>query len=293
MRVTQKLSYDTYIRNMLRQQDEIYRMHKQLSSQKKVNAPSDDPVNAHNLLTSRTLLSRFAQFDRNIEYGKDHLGMAEQALDRAKDVIIRLQELAVTAASGTSNAITRNNIKSEVDNLFEGLVAIGNTNHDGRYIFSGFESGTPAFDQAGAFQGDTNVQSLRVGLSSTVVIGTNGGEVFSGAGGGIDVMAAVAAFSAALGANDGAGIQTALGDLEASFDQISNAVSDIGGRVTRLKAAGEDMSVYSLELKSTISGIEDVDMAELVTDLKAGEVAMEAALASAGRVFRLNIFDYL
>jgi len=30
-----------------------------------------------------------------------------------------------------------------------------------------------------------------------------------------------------------------------------------------------------------------------VTDLKAGEVAMEAALASAGRIFQLSIFDYL
>jgi len=40
MRVTQKLSYDTYITNMMRQQDDIYRLHKQLSSQKKVSAPS-------------------------------------------------------------------------------------------------------------------------------------------------------------------------------------------------------------------------------------------------------------
>ena len=293
MWVTQKPAYETYIKNMLRQQDEIYRLHKQLSSQKKVNAPSDDPVNAHNLLTSKTLLSRFEQFDRNIGYGKSHLGMAEQALDSAKDVIIRLQELAVTAASGTSTADTRNNIKAEVDILFDELVSVGNTNYDGRYIFSGFESGTPAFDQTGAYQGDANVQSIRVSLSSSVAIGTNGGEVFSGTSGGIDIMAAVAAFSTALGANDSAGIQTALGDLETSFNQVSNAVSDIGGRVSRLNAAEKDISVYSFELKSTISGIEDVDMAELVTDLKAGEVAMEAALASAGRIFQLSIFDYL
>src|SRR3972149_6822733 len=168
MRVTQKLSYDTYITNMMRQQDEIYRLHKRLSSQKKVSAPSDDPVNAHNLLTSRTLLSRFEQFDRNIGHGKSHLGMAGQALDSAKDVIIRLQEVAVTAD-------TRNNIKTEVDILFDQLVSIGNPNYDGRYIFSGFESGTPAFDQTGAYQGDANVQSIRVSLSSSVAIGTNGG----------------------------------------------------------------------------------------------------------------------
>lgn len=293
MRVTQKLSYDAYVRDMFRRQDELYRLNRQLATQKKVNVPSDDPVNAHNLLTSRTLLSRFEQFDRNIGYGKSHLAMSEQALDRAKDVIIRLQELAVTAASGITAAETRNNIKEEVDNLYDELVSIGNTNYDGRYIFSGFETGTPAFDQTGAYQGDSNVQSIRVSLSGYIAIGTNGGEAFSGTNGGIDIMAAVSAFSTALGANDGPGIQSSLGSLETAFNQISDAVSDIGGRISRLNAAAEDISVYSLELKSTISGIEDADMVKLVTDLKAGEVAMEAALSSAGRVFRLNIFDYL
>lgn len=293
MRVTQKLSYDRYIGDLLLRQEKIYNINKQISSGRKVNLPSDDPVNAHKILTSKSLISRFGQYERNIGYALSHLGITEQALDRAKDTVIRLQELAVTAASGTATSETRAMIKSEVDNLFDELVSIGNTMFDNRYIFAGYRSDSPAFDSSGSYQGDANVQAVKIGSSSSVDMALNGGEVFGGSPGGTDIMATVAAFSSALAADDGDGVRAAIDGLEAGLSQLSKGVSDIGGRVSRLNAAERDLSVYRLELESTVSVLEDADMAELITDLKAGEVALQAALASAGRVFSLNIFDYL
>ncbi len=293
MRVTQKLSYDRYIGDLLLRQEKIYNINKQISSGRKVNLPSDDPVNAHKILTSKSLMSRFGQYERNIGYALSHLGITEQALDRAKDTVMRLQELAVTAASGTATSETRAMIKSEVDNLFDELVSIGNTRFDNRYIFAGYRSDSPAFDSSGSYQGDANVQAVKIGSSSLVDMALNGGEVFGGSPGGTDIMATVAAFSSALAADDGDGVRAAIDGLEAGLSQLSKGVSDIGGRVSRLDAAERDLSVYRLELESTVSVLEDADMAELITDLKAGEVALQAALASAGRVFSLNIFDYL
>lgn len=293
MRVTQKLSYDRYVSDLLLRQEKLYNINKQISSGRKVNAPSDDPVNAHKILTSKSLISQFGQYERNIGYALSHLGIAEQALDSAKDAVIRLQELAVTAASGTATSETRDMIKTEVDNLFDELVSIGNTRFDNRYIFAGYRSDAPAFDSSGAFQGDANVQAIKIGSSASVDMALNGGEVFGGSGGGTDIMATVAAFSAALAADDGDGVRAAIDGLEAGFAQLSKGVSDIGGRVSRLNAAEQNLSVYKLELQSTVSVLEDADMAELITDLKAGEVALQAALASAGRVFSLSIFDYL
>ena len=293
MRITQKLSYDAYVNDIFKRQEAIYRLNKQLATQKKVNAPSDDPVNAHNILTSKSLLSRFGQYERNIGTGLAHLGVAEQALDRAKDVVMRLQELAVTASSGTANSESMGMLKKEVDNLFDELVSIGNTSFDGRYVFSGYKTDTVAFDASGVYQGDANVQSIKVSPTSTVVIGVNGGEAFSGSGGGTDLMAAVSALSSALGSNDAAGVLAARDGLDAGFSQLSNAVSDIGGKVSRLKAANSDISVYTLELESTISTLEDADIVELITSLKSDEVALQASLSSAGKVFSLNIFDYI
>lgn len=293
MRVTQKLSYERYISDLLLRQEKMYDINKQISSGRKVNLPSDDPVNAHKILTSKSLISQFGQYERNIGYALSHLGIAEQAVDRAKDAVVRLQELAVTAASGTANSETRTMIKAEVDNLLDELVSIGNTQFDNRYIFAGYRSDAPAFDNSGIYQGDGNVQSIRIGSSASVEMGLNGGEVFGGSGGGTDIMATVAAFSAALAADDGDGVRAAIDGLEAGLNQLSRGISDIGGRLSRLNAADQDLSVYKLELQSTVSVLEDADMAGLITDLKAGEVALQASLASAGRVFSLSIFDYL
>lgn len=293
MRITQNLSYDAYVNDLMRRQESIYRLNKQMATGLKVNSASDDPAGAHKILTSRSVLSSIEQYDRNADFGLSTLSFTETALERAKDAIIRLQELAVTAASGLSSSETRSLIKAEADNLRDELIQVGNSNFDGRYIFAGYKTDTAAFDSTGVFQGDANVQALRIGTSATVEIGVNGGEVFRGTNGGTDLLQVVADFSTALAADDQAGILAAASGLESSFNQISASVSDIGGKISRLNSAKDDLSAYNLEVRTNISNLEDADITALISDLKSNEVALEAALASAGKVFSISIFDYL
>lgn len=293
MRITQNLSYDAYVNDLTRRQEAIYRLNRQMATGHKVNSASDDPASAHNILTSRSILSSIDQYDKNVDYGLSSLSFTETALDRAKDALMRLQELAVTAANGLSNPETRGYMLSEVNNLREALIGIGNSNFEGRYIFAGYKTDAEAFDSTGAFQGDTNTQQLKISSSGSLSIGVNGGEVFRGAGGGVDILQTVADFSTALSANDRDGILAAVTGLENSFNQVSSVVSDIGGRISRLNAAKEDFSAYRLEVKSKLSELEDADITTLISDLKSNQVALEAALASAGKVFSINIFDYL
>lgn len=293
MRITQNLSYDAYVNDIMRRQESIYRINKQMATGRMVNSASDDPASAHKILTSRSVLSSIDQYDRNADFGLASLSFTETALDRTKDIIIRLQELAVTAVNGLSNAETRSLVKAEVDNLRDSLIQIGNSNFEGRYIFSGYKTDTAAFDSAGAYLGDANTQSIKVGSAASVQIGVNGGDVFRGASGGVDMLQVVADFSAALAASDQDAILSASAGLESSFGQVSAAVSDIGGRISRISAVKEDLSAYRLEVRSSISTLEDADITTLISDLKSNQVALEAALSSAGKVFSINIFDYL
>lgn len=294
MRITQNLSYDAYVNDLMRRQEAIYRLNKQMSTGHKVNSASDNPASAHAILTSKSLLSSIDQYDKNAEYGLAQLSFTETALDRAKDALTRLQELAVTAASGLSGADTKSLIKSEVDNLRGELINLGNSNFEGRYVFAGYKTDSDAFDPStGAFLGDANTQQLKISPSGSISIGVNGGDVFRGASGGVDIFQVVSDFSAALAANDRDGVLSAITGLENSFTQVSSAVSDIGGRLSRLNAAKEDYSAYRLEVKTKLSNLEDADITSLISDLKSNQVALEAALASAGKVFSINIFDYL
>ncbi len=293
MRITQNILYNTYVSDMMRRQASIYETTLQLSTGKKVNKPADDPVNASKILSSRSLLSTYGQYAKNIDSGLAYLSISEQTLAGVKDLISKVQETAVSEATGTADATSRANAATLAGDLYDQLLSLANTSYDGKRIFGGYETGAAPFDQTGAYSGDANRQSIRIGEGNYVTIGVNGGEVFKGAGGGVDIFQTVTDLVTALGANDQAGIQASIGGLDAAFSQVSNAVADIGGKVTRLTDAQTGLSRLTVELKAMISGLEDADLTKVMTELQMNQVALQAAMTSAGNVFNVNIFDYL
>jgi len=293
MRITQNMTYNTYINDIMRRQETLNGLNKQLSTGKRVNAPSDDAVGASTILSSRSMLSSLDQYQRNIETGYTTLTFSEKALSGVKDVLTSIKEIAVSNATGTADAASRANSALVVSNLYAELVSMGNMEFDGRYIFSGFKTDTPAFSATGVYQGDANRQEVRIGASSSITTGVNGGEVFKGTAGGTDIFQTVADLITALKSDDGAGIEASISSLDASFNQVSGAVADIGGKVKRLQAAEETLTTANYEVRSIISTLEDADIAEVISQLRLGQIALEAALTSAGKVFSINIFNYI
>ncbi len=293
MRVTQSILYDTYIKDIFRMQEALYEESKKLSTGKEINRPSDDPVGTSDILSSRSQLSSLSQYQRNIDSTMLYLATGEEALSNVKDVISRIQELTVAMATGTVDAGARINTAIEVQNLFDHLVSLSNTQVNNKYVFSGYLTSTAAFYSSGTYGGDTNKHSIKIDPNSTMTIGVNGGEIFSGVGGGIDIFQSVTDLITALNADDTTNIQAAVGTLDTSFSQISNAVADIGGKVSRINSASSNLSDLVLRTRIHISNVEDVNIAEVISNLQLGQVALDAALSSAGKVFSVNIFNYL
>jgi flagellin-like hook-associated protein FlgL len=81
--------------------------------------------------------------------------------------------------------------------------------------------------------------------------------------------------------------------LEDSYNQLSDHQGEIGARIIRLNTARDMLDSTSFELEITLSKYEDADITEAITDLRVSQSALEAVLTSAGRVFDVNIFNYL
>lgn len=293
MRITQNIIYHTYINDIMRRQEALFKLNLQLSTGKKLNAPSDDPALTSKVINSKALLTDIEQYQRNIDLGLDYLSTVEQALDSAKDVLSSIQEMAVTEATGTADANSRKGAALNVTNLFNQLVDLANTHDADQYIFSGYMTDTQAFTTAGVFQGDVNKFGIKISSGTTVAIGINGGEVFSGSAGGIDIFQTIQTLINDLNANNADGIKTAITDLDTSFKQITNAVSDIGGKVNWLRNSRTEYDSSKLDLQTQISGYEDADITKVISELQLGQTALEAAMTSAGKTFNVNIFDYL
>jgi flagellar hook-associated protein 3 FlgL len=91
------------------------------------------------------VLSQINQYGTNINHSQSWLQATESALQSAQDLITRAKTLANQMSSETYNATDRANAAQEVQNITEQLVQIGNTQVNGRYIFSGDKDRTAAF----------------------------------------------------------------------------------------------------------------------------------------------------
>jgi len=156
----------------------------QLSTGKRVNRPSDDPVAATRILKLDQELQRISTYERNTDLAENRLEQEENALSRSVDIIQRVRELTVQAGSGALSANDRQSLSAEIKERLGQLADITNTRDaSGEYIFSGFQGAIPAFakDSSGAwvYQGDEGQRSLEIDDGVTVPISDHGKGIYS------------------------------------------------------------------------------------------------------------------
>jgi flagellar hook-associated protein 3 len=96
-----------------------------------------------------------------------------------------------------------------------------------------------------------------------------------------------------LEANDVDGIQRSISRLDFHFYNFCTTISDTGSKEIRLDIKEKIISDLNLSYMTRKSKLEDADMIEAIMELKAKEVAYQAALASAAKVMQLSLVDYL
>lgn len=162
---------------------ELQKTQEQLSTGKRVNNPSDDPVAAARILKLDQELAQIGQFQRNADLAENRLQQEESTLGDITDVIQRVRELTVQAGNGSLSPQDRKSVAAELSQRLEQLASLGNTRDaSGEYIFSGFKGGTPAFGQniSGdwVYQGDEGQRSLEIDAGVKVAISDPGKGVF-------------------------------------------------------------------------------------------------------------------
>lgn len=156
----------------------------QISTGKRVNQPSDDPVAAARILKLDQELSRIETYQRNAGLAENRLQQEESTLASSVDIVQRVRELTVQAGNGSLSANDRKSISSELKERLGQLADIANTRDaSGEYIFSGFQGTTAAFakDASGSwvYQGDEGQRVLEIDDGVTVPISDHGKGIYS------------------------------------------------------------------------------------------------------------------
>ncbi|WP_129408920.1 flagellar hook-associated protein FlgL [Marinitoga lauensis] len=143
MRVTQSMIANNAInniRNSLLRREELS---EEISTGKKINKPSDDPVNAGKssyLMSRNRLLNGYIE---DIKNTRSVLVYYDTALQEMQNVNHRIKELAVQAANDTQTVEDRHHIALELKQLKEHLYKLANTQIGGKYIFGGAKTNVP------------------------------------------------------------------------------------------------------------------------------------------------------
>lgn len=258
----------------------------QLTTGKKINRPSDDPVIAVKGMDYRSQLKEVEQYQRNTNEVHNWMDNSDDALDQATKALQRLRELAVQASNDTYDTGERHNIMEEVEQLKTHLIDIGNTKVNGKYIFNGTKTDVKPID--GGYPTDTTDVHIEVSNGIKIKVNVNADEVF-----GAEAFGNVDSFITALESGDQGEIEKSIALLDENINNVLNARADLGARMNRLELIEHRLGSQEISATEMMSNNEDIDYEEVITQLITQESVHRAALSAGSRIIQPTLLDFL
>ena len=113
----------------------------QMTTQTKIQRPSEDPVVAVRSLSLQTRLSKINQYyETNIPDAEQWMDVTETAMNNIIDNITELKKLCVQGSTSTMNTDDRETILKQLKSLQESIFAEGNADYAGRTVFTGYRT---------------------------------------------------------------------------------------------------------------------------------------------------------
>ncbi|MGE5086657.1 MAG: flagellar hook-associated protein FlgL [Bacillota bacterium] len=183
MRIADRMRFDQVNQNVSKNRSEMSDLQNQAATQKRINKPSDDPLSSARVLAARTEEHSNSQFIKNINNAKSFLEFSDQSLGELSDILVRAKELAISQSNDASgNSETRMVTASEIEQIYNQAVQIGNRKLGERYVFAGFKTQTAPFNHNGDYFGDDGDMKVQTQKDSFVAMNIAGNKIFLGRG---------------------------------------------------------------------------------------------------------------
>ena len=263
---------------------EIARIQTEISTEKKVQQASDDPIAASRISELRRAQGDQVVWTRNIETAKAVASQVDTAQSNIADIFNRVKELTLAGRSESVSAADRSAIVQELTSL---RTALANT----------MTATTPTGQSL--FPTDA---PLQVSVSATVRLTATAqrSEVFEGiayAHGTGDLDYAIGAAIDAISTDDVTTrrtfADTALSDIDLASSHVTNQRAAQGVRASQLDTAAETLEEASIQLASERSSLEDTDVAAAIMKLNAKTLTLQAAQQAFAKVNSNTLFDFL
>jgi flagellin len=267
MRVSTNVAAINAQRNLVGSQNNMKDSFAKLSSGSRINKAADD---AAGLAISENLKAQIRsarQANRNANDGMSMVQVAEGGLNEISNIIIRMRELGIQAASDTIGDTERGFINTEIQQLKNETERISKVTTWGHTKL--LDGSSPAFDfQIGLFN---NSFEDRITFNA----GENVATLSSLGLDGLDYT-------------QKEGAQGALQSLDDAQVRVNQMRSNLGALQNRLQSTTNNLLISEENLSAANSRIRDTDVAEASADLTRNNILLQAGTAALAQANQMN-----
>lgn len=247
------------LRSSKENQEKLKKTMEKLSSGKRINRAADD---AAGLAISQQLGQALRGLEQGMENVYDGLSLtqvADGALTQASDNLLRMRELAMTAANGTLNEGQRDAVQAEFSSLKAEITRISaSTEFNGKNLLDGsagdldIATGTESGGEPDTLTLDlsTSMDATSLGLDASSVSGADGNAALS-----------------------------AMADIDSALAMVNSQRSEFGSFSNRLMSAQQTLAISAENTYAAQSRIQDADFAVESANLVRQQILGQASSA--------------
>lgn len=294
-RVTHQTIQRSTLGNLQLNLDAMADLQAKMSGGKRITLPSDDPAGTSDALRLRAEKRAAEQYARNADDGNAWLTTVDTALQGSVAHLRRARDLTVQGTNGAMGTAAREALAVEIEGLRDALVEQSNASYLGRSVFAGTSdagqafsgsAGTPPYTFSGASGATVD---RRISAQTTVRVDADGAAVFGE--GAASVFALLDQVAATL--RSGTDPQSHLDAIDTRMGKMLEQLSDVGARQNRVMTAQVELKSTQQGLRTQLSSVEDLDLAEVILELQMQEVSYQGALGAASKVLQPSLMDFL
>ncbi|MCE0488493.1 flagellar hook-associated protein FlgL [Pantoea sp. Mb-10] len=317
MRLSTSMIFDQQVRGISESQSSWLKVGEQLSTGRRVNNPSDDPIAASRAVVLSQAQAVSSQYGTARNFADQSLSMEENALSSVTTAITKAKEIVVAASTGTLNDEDRASYATQLQGIRDQILGQANSRDgNGRYIFAGYKTDQPPFSDTGSavtYVGGTEAISQKVDDSRTMNVGDTGNNVFmaltsnakpepDGSASEKNIFnmldSAIASLKVPLANASDADIESAKNTMAKSNRGLNNALdnvlkvrSDIGTKMDELDKLGQQSDDRKLILDSQMSNLVDVDYTAAISSYTMKQTALQASYKTFTDMSKMSLFQ--
>ncbi|MDH1729134.1 MULTISPECIES: flagellar hook-associated protein FlgL [Pseudomonas] len=304
MRITNSQITSLMHNSMNASSAELGKLMQQMATSKRILLPSDDPIASVRVLRVQREEASLEQFRKNIANVSGSLSTQEANLKSTSDAMLNVRDLLLWAANGSNTSEDLSAMAGELSIIEDTIFSFANVrDEEGRYLFSGTLSDTPAlaFDAATQTYSITGNDKHRQAAVANGVLVDENVTATSVFGAGVGMLNELRGLintlqDPALDVTDPAvrqQITDALGALDDAHGRVLGSITELGGRqnaLSLLKDSNEDVSLVNQKIEGELS---QLDYAGATIALNNYQLALGATQKTYLKINEMSLFSLL